>query len=359
MTIKGDTKTIYLAIGNEPMTRNKLAYIDMLKESEVLIIYSNKISMECKEYIDFVAQNYSFVTLDCVKKSKTNKISSRLVQRIQEIHRCNPDIHIILLSTMYRTKDIVRLADRGLFSYGNSLNRGIPVAQTVRVDEGNTAWEDGGKMQILIDYENVGTAGLNGAEYLCGDDTVTLFYSSSSSNIERQYIEAMEKQSGRFDIVKLRMIGKNGLDFYIAVKVGQIAESFPESKVLIVTKDNGYQAIRDYCHGYTALENRIIIKGDIEAGIIAIDGDTSRRETIIEKRERLSIESEYSAFMERKKLERDIIEACKGTEYEEVVSKIIRILDSAVTPKDRYLSSLRLFGRNEGAKIYRLIKEVV
>ena len=92
---------------------------------------------------------------------------------------------------------------------------------------------------------------------------------------------------------------------------------------------------------------------------MAIDGNTSRRETIIEKRERLSIESEYAAFKEIKKLERGIIESCKGTEYEEAVSEIMRILDSAATPKDRYLSSLRLFGKNDGVKIYRLIKEAV
>ena len=359
MTINTDTKTIYLVVGNDPLTKDKLMAIDMLKESEVWVIYSNKITPECKADIDFLAQSYRFVTLDCVKKSRTNRISTRLVQRIQEIHSCYPYIQVVLLSTMYRTKELLRLADKGVFIYGEALDVTIPTVQSKQIDEEDTVMEAGGKMHILIDYENVGTTGLNGAEYLCEDDTVTLFYSLASSNIERQHIEAMEKQSGGFNIVKLRTVGKNGLDFYIAVKVGQMAELYPDSKVLIVTKDSGYQAIRDYCQSYTALKNRVIIKGDIEEGIVAMDGDTARRKTILNKRERLSIESEYAYFEERSKLQRDIIEACRGTEYEGIALKILEMVDSAATPRDRYLSSLRMFGRNDGAKIYRLIKEAV
>ena len=90
-----------------------------------------------------------------------------------------------------------------------------------------------------------------------------------------------------------------------------------------------------------------------------MDGDTARRKTILNKRERLSIESEYASFEERSKLQRDIIEACRGTEYEGVALRIREMLDSAATPRDRYLSSLRMFGRYDGARIYRLIKEAV
>ena len=214
-------------------------------------------------------------------------------------------------------------------------------------------------MQILIDYENVGSAGLKGTEYLCEDDELTIFYSSSSSSIERQHIEAIEKLCGRFDIIKLQTVRKNGLDFYIAVKVGQIVETYPMSSVLIVTRDNGYQAIKDYCQNYTVLRDRVVIKENIEAGIIAIDADTTRRKTITDKRERLSIESEFSAFEERNKLERDIIDVCKGTEYEDAAPEIMKMLKSVSTPRDRYLSSLRTFGRSDGEKIYRLIRKTV
>lgn len=214
-------------------------------------------------------------------------------------------------------------------------------------------------MYILIDYENVRSAGLKGAEYLCMDDIVILFFSTACSTIDRQYMEYIERRSGGFDIVKLKTVRKNGLDFYMAVRVGQIAESSPESNILIVTRDNGFQSIRDYCQSYTALKNRLVIRDSIETGIIAIDGDSPRKRTITQNRERLSIESEYSAFREHQKIENDIITVFRGTDYENAAHQIIDILDSAATPRDRYLSSLHTFGRNDGTKIYRLIKNAV
>ena len=359
MDLREGTKTVYLAVGNETQTRDKLVNIDLLSDSEVWIVYSNKITPECERYIRGLADNYSFVTLDCVMKSKKNKISNRLLQRILEFHECDPNLQIVLLSKTYRNGEILTLANKGMLSFCDSIIVSTQEQLSDQLEGECKEWEVGGKMQILIDYENVGTAGLKGAEYLCKEDAVTLFYSASSSNIERQYIDAMEKQSGRFDVVKLRAVGKNGLDFYIAVKVGQIAETDPNSKVLIITKDSGYQAIIDYCQGYTALKNRVVIKADIESGIVAIDGGTARRQAIIKRRERLSIESEYSAYKERNKLERDIIEACRGTKYEEDVFKILEVIGSTETPRERYLSSLHLFGRNDGAKVYRIIKQAV
>ena len=214
-------------------------------------------------------------------------------------------------------------------------------------------------MHILIDYENVGTAGLKGAEYLCVDDIVILFFSMACSNIERMYMECIERQSGDFNIIKLKTVRKNGIDFYIAVRVGQIAEASPESNILIVTKDTGFKSIRDYCQSYTALKNRIIIRDSIEKGIVAIDGDSPRKKTIIQNRERLSIETEYSAFTKYKKIEKDVITVFRGTDYENMASQIIDILDSTTTPRDRYLSSLHTFGIIDGPKIYRIIKNAV
>ena len=46
----------------------------------------------------------------------------------------------------------------------------------------------------------------------------------------------------------------------------------------------------------------------------------------------------------------NIIEACKGTEYECIAVKIPSILDYATTLRDRYLSSIRTFGRGDRAK---------
>ena len=43
MNLKEGTRTVFLAVGNESHTKNKLLSIDMLKEAEVWIIYSDRI----------------------------------------------------------------------------------------------------------------------------------------------------------------------------------------------------------------------------------------------------------------------------------------------------------------------------
>ena len=48
MNLKEGTRTVFLAVGNESQTKNKLLSIDMLKEAEVWIIYSDRISADCK-----------------------------------------------------------------------------------------------------------------------------------------------------------------------------------------------------------------------------------------------------------------------------------------------------------------------
>ena len=214
-------------------------------------------------------------------------------------------------------------------------------------------------MYILVDYENVGAAGLKGAEFLCKDDSITIFYGPSCVKIERQYIEPIKENCLDFDIVKLHEVRKNALDFYIAVKVGQIAETTNNAKILIVSKDHGFLAIKDYCQNYTSLKNRLFIKESIETGIVAMDGSTVRKKAILNKHERTSIEAEYALYKKKQKTEKNIMEACRGTEFEASASSIAKIADAAITPRDRYLSSLRMFGINDGTKVYRLIKGAV
>ena len=105
----------------------------------------------------------------------------------------------------------------------------------------------GGRIHILIDYENVNNSGLDGTEYLTKNDYVTLFYSHSSGTIQQGYFDGLINNSGSFNIVKLSQTRKNALDYYIAIRVGEIIKEYPNEKLLIVSKDKGYYAVLEYC----------------------------------------------------------------------------------------------------------------
>ena len=77
-------------------------------------------------------------------------------------------------------------------------------------------------MLFLIDYENVGRAGMRGCEYLDVQDHVVLFYSEGKKNAERRSLDQITSSGCVFEICKLYRMGKNALDFYIASKLGEM-----------------------------------------------------------------------------------------------------------------------------------------
>ena len=84
-------------------------------------------------------------------------------------------------------------------------------------------------MYFLIDYENVRNAGMQGTEYLLPDDHVIVFYSKAAPNMEARHLTDIKKSGCGFSICKLLKVRKNGLDFYIATKVGDTKATLQSS----------------------------------------------------------------------------------------------------------------------------------
>lgn len=76
-------------------------------------------------------------------------------------------------------------------------------------------------MYFLVDFENVRSGGLRGVDYLEESDYLTIFFSNAAHSCENRYLEEIEKSGCYFDTCKLKNPGKNGLDFYIATRVGE------------------------------------------------------------------------------------------------------------------------------------------
>ncbi len=70
-------------------------------------------------------------------------------------------------------------------------------------------------MYFLVDFENVRSNGLRGADYLDKSDYLTLFFSSAAHSCENRYLEEIEQSGCVFDTCKLVKIGKNGVDINV------------------------------------------------------------------------------------------------------------------------------------------------
>ena len=355
------SKTVFYVSGNDAFIKKRLAGIENIRDTDtkdVRIVYTDRVNLANKEFIVSLAKKYHFVTpVELIKNKKS--LNHRIFSKIRTLHVQSPDAKVVLLGDRCSSGEFVDLENQGYFSYATSIED-----ESIQHNEDKTYMEEccdipnGGQLHILIDYENVGMQGLSGTQYLCSNDSVTLFYSDSSSHIEKEVIEAMEHNTASFEAIKLKTVNKNGLDFYIAVRVGEIVKEKPDTKIMIITGDNGFKAIKEYCQYYSELQYPIAISKDIESGIVSIDGNTKRRKIILEKRKRLSIEAEFAAYSEREYFKRKIAKRFSGTEFEKVSSKIVEIVQNTNSPRQRYLSSLKLFGKKNGCIIYKIVRDM-
>ena len=211
-------------------------------------------------------------------------------------------------------------------------------------------------MHFLIDYENVHGQGMRGTEYLLSSDYVIVFYSNSSPAMESRYLNDIQNSGCVFEVCKLLTQRKNGLDFYIATKVGALFGAECCKNAVIVSNDAGFQSIREFWQERSGTKHRVALSESIEQGIIAAGENSERARLIRAGRKAVDIGQFYAAYQEDLKLQRALRDVFDGTAYMDRLPDIQDILKSGTSPKGIYLNSLRCFGRKEGQEIYRMIK---
>lgn len=211
-------------------------------------------------------------------------------------------------------------------------------------------------MYFLIDFENVKNAGMCGTEHLLPDDHVILFYSESTPVMEQRHLWNIQNSGCGFDICKLVTRRRNGLDFYIATKVGELFGSNRCNKAVLVSCDGGFQAIRDYWQECSGTKNRVAISNCIEQGIISAGENSERANLIRSYRKTVDIGNFHAAYQESVKLQKALRDTFSGTAFAPYLKEIEEIIKAGVSPKVIYLDSLRRFGRKEGLEVYRMLK---
>ena len=83
-------------------------------------------------------------------------------------------------------------------------------------------------MYFLIDLENVHNAGMYGVRYLNESDTLILFLPKRPKTLSIGHLEDIANSGCTLETYKLKSTGKNALDYYIAVRVGEILQVSPQ-----------------------------------------------------------------------------------------------------------------------------------
>ena len=144
-------------------------------------------------------------------------------------------------------------------------------------------------MFFLIDYENVGSGGLQGAEFLECGDTVIFFYSESCEAAQFRYMRPMREKVGDLRSVRIIKQRRNAADLYIAVCLGRLTERGAEGGIAIISKDRGFVSAKEYTEEYGEGRTEVCISPTIEDAILRLDAASWRGQRIAELRRRVPI----------------------------------------------------------------------
>ena len=212
-------------------------------------------------------------------------------------------------------------------------------------------------MYFLIDYENVNYAGLEGTEFLEKGDTISFFYSNVCDKIVSYRMKDIEKSGCDFEICKLKTVRKNGLDFYIASKVGEIFAANRDAQIAIISADNGFQSVLDYWRPRLRKQNQLVRRKTIAKALICANGEEDRKKLVTENMEILELQTVFAKYEERKRIVTGITNIFADTEYESLISQIVDVVIASEKPRILYLTSLKSFGKKNGTEVYRKIKD--
>lgn len=212
-------------------------------------------------------------------------------------------------------------------------------------------------MLFLIDYENVGNMGMKGCHYLNASDHVIIFYSEAKKNMERRLLEDITNSGCIFEICKLCKSGKNALDFYIASKLGELFGDDFVGTAVIVSHDNGFQAVRDYWEKRAVHKRKVILSACVEDGFVSSNEDSDRVRELKRLRENLTIGGFFADYTEKMRIKAVIKKLFDGTEYEGMTEQIQELMmEKEKTSRIIYLNCLHSFGRDGGLAIYNRMK---
>lgn len=214
-------------------------------------------------------------------------------------------------------------------------------------------------MYFLIDYENVNYAGLEGTEFLEKGDSVTFFFSEKCDKIIGYRMKDIENSGCDFEICKLKKVGKNALDYYIASRVGEILAVDRQARIAIISEDNGFQAIFDYWKPRLVVNNQLVRCKSIAKAINFVNGENHRKILVNEKMRVLDLQTEFAKYEERRRIVERMKEIFSGTAYEKLISQISDMVISSEGAKVLYINSLKSFGKERGTEVYRKIKNSI
>lgn len=205
-------------------------------------------------------------------------------------------------------------------------------------------------MIYLVDYENTGAKGLEGYSFLNKEDKIILFHNKTNiinKNFLKELLNICE-----IETIELVKAGKNGLDFYIGVYVGELVANKCPERIFIVSKDAGYLAVTHYCQEYHHRE--IFRINSILESLVYREKHFASNNLSKTSKAKLTEISELKESFRKEDCNKELCKAAK------IVTKNLELVDiyeEAISPFGLYNGLVHKYGKKEGTRIYHALKE--
>ena len=203
-------------------------------------------------------------------------------------------------------------------------------------------------MQFFVDFENTNSKGLFGAELLKENDTVHIFWSEAAKTANVQMLKAVCESGCAIKDTKLVTQGKNALDFYIVSAVSQYIGSGGTDDVVIISKDQGFNAAVEYL----AMSNKkcSVASNFAEALLSTRDADSTGSKTV-------NIGAYLNNF---RSLQNKGVNVAKvlPAETSKTIKEINTLIGKAGTKHELYVSMTKKYGQKQGTSLYNAVKPV-
>ena len=208
----------------------------------------------------------------------------------------------------------------------------------------------------LIDFENVGVAGLTGL-YLPGDDSeIRVFLSNAAHQANEEVMQDAIASKAVIDTFYCSVSGNNSMDFQIAAYAGALLERPDTTRISIISADQGYLSVIDYGRKVRKSIPIYLARSILEAYAAYQAGFAKREYGKGEKS--VDFKQIIDEVKFRRQNDNEKIVELEETFGRENSLKALRIWNANPVARSRYREIIKSFGMKDGVQIYRLCKEL-
>lgn len=206
----------------------------------------------------------------------------------------------------------------------------------------------------LIDLENVGLPGLCGLNMPGDDSEIHFFLSHTAHAATEDVYQDILRSPAHITTSFCSETHKNAVDFQLAAYFGLILEREETVRISIISSDGGFRSLSDYAR---KRRKEVVVyhaRNILEAYAAAKTASSPR---MYVRGKTVDFKQIMASKRAKSLLKAPVLEELAEAYDEATINKVLEIFQADnMSKREKYLSLLKTYGREQGTKLYRVIR---